>query len=63
MDIVEFATSAGYITGLILGVSIWLIPILFIILLIKVWRMSKDVKEIKIMLEERELNGSAPSVR
>ena len=26
MDIVEFATSVGYITGLILGVSIWLIP-------------------------------------
>ena len=62
MDIVEFATSVGYITGLILGVSIWLIPILFIILLIKVWRMSKDVKEIKKMLKERELNGSAPSV-
>ena len=63
MDIVEFATSVGYITGLILGVGIWLIPILFIILLIKVWRMSKDVKEIKKMLKERELNGFAPSVR
>lgn len=61
MDIVEFATSVGYITGLILGVSIWLIPILFIILLIKVWRMCNDVKRITEILEEKELNGSAPS--
>ena len=49
-----------YLIGAAVVITIWVLPI---ILFFKVWRMCNDVKRITEILEERELNGSAPSVR
>ena len=46
------------IIGAVVVITIWVLPI---ILFFKVWRMCNDVKRITEILEERELNGSAPS--
>ncbi len=48
-----------YLIGAAVVITIWVLPI---ILFFKVWRMCNDVKRITEILEERGLNGSAPSV-